>query len=79
MTCTSFPGPGVKHIYTFNPMAEFIKPEEQGHVDFEFNKFTRKHGKKYADVKEAVLRREIFKQNIRFIHSHNRKNIGMFK
>ncbi|KAF7277901.1 hypothetical protein GWI33_009153 [Rhynchophorus ferrugineus] len=76
MTCTSFPGPGDKHIYTFNPMAEFIKPERQGHVDFEFSKFTRKHGKTYTDVKEATLRKEIFKQNIRFIHSHNRKNVG---
>lgn len=76
LTCSAFPGPGNKHIYTFNPMAEFIKPEEQGHLDFEFDKFTRKHGKTYNGTLESTLRKEIFKQNIRFIHSHNRKNVG---
>ncbi|CAG9764807.1 unnamed protein product [Ceutorhynchus assimilis] len=76
LTCGSFPGPGDKHIYTFNPMAEFIKPERQGHVDFEFNKFTNKHRKNYATDEEAMLRKELFRQNLRFIHSHNRKNIG---
>lgn len=76
LTCSGFPGPGDKHIYTFNPMAEFIKPEKEGHVDFEFDKFTRKHGKNYNEGNEALLRKEIFRQNVRYIHSHNRRNIG---
>ncbi|KAG5893244.1 hypothetical protein JTB14_013405 [Gonioctena quinquepunctata] len=76
MTCSAFPGPGDRHIYTFNPMAEFIRPEKIGHVDFEFNKFMRKHRKQYTDKKEHTLRKEIFRQNIRFIHSVNRQNKG---
>ncbi|XP_050293350.1 digestive cysteine proteinase 1 [Anthonomus grandis grandis] len=78
LTCQGFPGPGDKHIYTFNPMAEFIKPEKQGHLDLEFNKFTSKHNKTYESTKETMLRKEIFRQNVRYIHSHNRKNIGYY-
>lgn len=78
MTCSSFPGPGDKHIYTFNPMAEFIHPIETGHVDFEFNKFMRKHRKQYSNERELNLRKEIFRQNIRFIHAVNRQNRGYF-
>lgn len=79
MTCNPFPGPGDRHIYTFNPMAEFIRPETTGHVDFEFDKFQRKHKKNYNNEKEAVLRRSIFLQNIRFIHSANRQDRGRYK
>ena len=57
-------------------MAEFIKPEQHGHLDFEFDKFVRKHGKNYESQKEALLRKEIFRQNIRYINSHNRQNKG---
>ncbi|KAL1501117.1 hypothetical protein ABEB36_006503 [Hypothenemus hampei] len=78
LTCSAFPGPGDKHIYTFNPMAEFIKPEHTGHVDFEFDKFTKKHRKNYVGHEETALRKEVFRQNLRFIHSHNRKNAGFF-
>ncbi|XP_018569133.1 digestive cysteine proteinase 1 [Anoplophora glabripennis] len=76
MTCSSFPGPGDKHIYTFNPMAEFIHPVQTGHVDFEFNKFMHKHRKQYGNERELNLRKEIFRQNIRFIHAVNRQNRG---
>lgn len=76
MTCSSFPGPGDKHIYTFNPMAEFIHPVHTGHVDFEFNKFMHKHRKQYGNENELNLRKEIFRQNIRFIHAVNRQNKG---
>ncbi|CAH1163826.1 unnamed protein product [Phaedon cochleariae] len=76
LTCHSFPGPGDKHIYTFNPMAEFVRPERTTHVDVEFNKFIQKHGKQYGNSKEHTLRKSIFMQNIRFIHAHNRKNRG---
>lgn len=76
MTCSAFPGPGDRHIYTFNPMAEFIRPETTGHVDFEFDKFQRKHNKQYESEKESTLRKNIFMQNIRFIHAVNRQNKG---
>ncbi|XP_066249784.1 digestive cysteine proteinase 2 [Euwallacea similis] len=76
LTCSGFPGPGDKHLATFNPMAEFIHPQRTGHIDFEFQKFTKKHNKEYPTAHEAALRQEVFRQNLRFIHSHNRKNIG---
>ncbi|KAL3287775.1 hypothetical protein HHI36_002237 [Cryptolaemus montrouzieri] len=76
LTCSSFPGPGDKHIYTFNPMKEFIYPETESHVDYEFGKFKHKHNKDYSSEKEHALRREIFRQNIRYIHSVNRQGRG---
>ncbi|XP_018328843.1 digestive cysteine proteinase 1 [Agrilus planipennis] len=76
LTCGSFPGPGINHLYTFNPMAEFVHPVETRHVDAEFDKFMTKHGKKYQGEKELEERKEVFRQNIRFIHSVNRQNKG---
>ncbi|RZC35371.1 cathepsin L [Asbolus verrucosus] len=76
MTCSAFPGPGDKHIYTFNPMAEFVRPEKTTHVDFEFDKFVHKHRKQYKDEADHMKRKEIFRQNVRFIHAHNRQNKG---
>lgn len=76
MTCHSFPGPGDKHIYTFNPMGEFIHPVSTKHVDMEFSKFKVKHGKTYDSDRTEVLRKELFRQNLRFIHSVNRQNKG---
>ncbi|XP_022913978.2 digestive cysteine proteinase 1 [Onthophagus taurus] len=76
MTCSSFPGPGDKHIYTFNPIKEFIHPAHSydNYLDNEFQRFTNKHAKSYSDHKEHIRRKEIFRQNIRFIHSTNRKS-----
>ncbi|KAG5893241.1 hypothetical protein JTB14_013403 [Gonioctena quinquepunctata] len=76
MTCHSFPGPGDRHLYTFNPMAEFIRPETSSHVDAAFRGFVSKHEKQYTDEKENILRKEIFRQNVRFIQSINRQNRG---
>ncbi|XP_044745949.1 digestive cysteine proteinase 1 [Coccinella septempunctata] len=76
LTCSSFPGPGDKHIYTFNPMKEFIYPETDSHVEFEFGKFKTKHGKSYENQKEHDLRKNIFRQNVRYIHSMNRQSRG---
>lgn len=76
MTCSAFPGPGDRHIYTFNPIAEFVHPATTSHVDFEFSKFMNKHRKQYKNVTEHNLRLDIFRQNVRFINSHNRRNIG---
>jgi C1A family cysteine protease len=76
LVCSSFPGPGDSHIYTFNPMKEFIHPTTSAHLDFEFNKFMNKHAKNYLTTKEHTQRKEIFRQNIRFVHSQNRKQRG---
>lgn len=76
LTCSSFPGPGDRHIYTFNPMREFIHPSSDSHVDFEFDKFKTKHGRNYENDKEHALRKDIFRQNVRYIHSVNRQSRG---
>lgn len=76
MSCSSFPGPGDMHIYTFNPMAEFIRPEITTHVDFEFKKFMTKHDKDYVSDHEYARRKDVFRQNIRYIHSVNRQYKG---
>ncbi|CAK9805575.1 Counting factor associated protein D [Anthophora plagiata] len=75
MTCITFPGPGDKHIYTFNPMREFVHHYDM-HVNEAFEDFKNNHNKEYADEKDQVMRKEIFRQNLRFIHSTNRANKG---
>lgn len=70
--CTNFPGPG--HYATMNPMQEFIHKSSE-HVDHEFERFKNKHSKSYDD-KEHEQRKNIFRQNLRFIHSTNRRNLG---
>ncbi|XP_065226229.1 digestive cysteine proteinase 1 [Planococcus citri] len=74
MKCQSFPGPGIDHVYTFNPIREFVEGYDE-HVDFAFDKFKRAHNKEYDD-KEHPYRREAFKHNVRFIQSKNRANLG---
>ncbi|KAJ9581501.1 hypothetical protein L9F63_023327, partial [Diploptera punctata] len=75
VTCSSFPGPGDKHIVTFNPMSEFINNIDH-HVESEFDIFKRRHNKQYEDLIEHGKRKEIFRQNLRFINSKNREVVG---
>ncbi|XP_033231685.1 digestive cysteine proteinase 1 [Belonocnema kinseyi] len=74
-TCVGFPGPGDKHIYTFNPMKEFINNYE-GHVETAFDRFKNAHSREYKTNVEHHRRKELFRQNLRFIHSINRANLG---
>lgn len=74
--CTSFPGPGSKHFATFNPMKEFVHPVHNDHVNNEFTRFRIKHNKDYANGIEHEKRLNIFRQNLRFIHSKNRARKG---
>lgn len=74
-SCTGFPGPGDRHLYTFNPMAEFIHNVDK-HVYNEFDYFKKTHKKIYNNETEHNYRRENFRQNLRFIHSMNRANLG---
>ncbi|XP_020293033.1 digestive cysteine proteinase 1 [Pseudomyrmex gracilis] len=75
ITCTSFPGPGENHIYTFNPMREFVHNYED-HLHKAFDKFKKTHNKKYLNELDHMYRKNIFRQNMRFIHSTNRANLG---
>ena len=69
------PGPGVSHshIYHMNPAKEFVDHVD-AHVESAFDEFKAKHGKKYGSSKEHNVRKDIFRQNMRLIHSHNRKH-----
>lgn len=73
--CQSFPGPGNAHYATMNPMKEFVFPHAEEHVQDEFNRFKNKHGKNYNNF-EHENRKNIFRQNLRFIHSTNRKGLS---
>lgn len=64
MTCQPFPGPGIDHVYTFNPIKEFIEHSEN-HIDSSFEKFKQKYNKPYNDPVEHTHKREIFKSNLR--------------
>ena len=62
--CISFPGPGDNHIYTFNPMHEFVH-NFQDHVNVAFDKYRVDHKKKYYTDVEHHQRKENFRQNLR--------------
>ena len=62
--CHGFPGPGSDHIYTFNPMREFIHGHDN-HMEDAFDTFRKHHGKKYNNETEHEHRKNIFRQNMR--------------
>lgn len=64
-TCISFPGPGEKHIYTFNPMREFIHNYED-HLHEAFDLFKQTHKKHYKNDLDHMYRKNLFRQNIRY-------------
>ena len=67
------PGPGVSNIYHMNPVKEFVDHADE-HVDSAFEEFKTKHDKTYGSSKVHTVRKDIFRQNMRLIHSHNRKH-----
>ena len=62
--CHGFPGPGIDHVYTFNPMREFVHGHSK-HVDESFGAFHKHHQKKYRNETEHQHRKNIFRQNMR--------------
>jgi len=75
--CHGFPGPGdqVHNVYSFNPMKEFVDGHEE-HVDVAFDQFVRRHQKNYRDESDFQVRKDLFRQNMRLIHSVNRKHLS---
>lgn len=73
-SCHGWPGPGMDHTYTMNPMREFVS-NHRSHVDEAFNDFKDKHDKNYRNSDDREIRKDIFTQNMRFIHSKNRQNL----
>ncbi|XP_045761872.1 digestive cysteine proteinase 2 [Maniola jurtina] len=76
LQCSSFPGPGYRHFATFNPMKEFVHPIHDAHIEEEFERFKSKHNKQYSSDIEHAKRSNIFRQNLRYIHSNNRAHRG---
>lgn len=65
LKCESFPGPGINHIYNFNPMMEYINGYQM-HVDSAFDVFQRYHNKNYTNgTAEHFKRKNNFRHNLR--------------
>jgi len=75
MTCRGWPGPGHEHTYAMQPMKEFIDNEDH-HVIASFEVFKDRHSKEYRNKVEEHHRIQLFRQNMRFIHSKNRQGLS---
>ena len=73
--CHGWPGPSIDHTYTMNPMREFIDNDDS-HVTNTFEDFKDKHNRNYESDQEHTKRLELYRQNLRFIHSKNRQALS---
>lgn len=64
MKCETLDALATEHIYTLNPIKEFIDVD-YSYSDISFEKFKKKHNKEY-DFNEHTYRKVIFKQNLRY-------------
>ncbi|KAL5022008.1 hypothetical protein ScPMuIL_001163 [Solemya velum] len=72
LTCGGFPGPGAAQtVVLMNPLHEYIHNKDE-HVTEAFDQFKQKHNRNYEDHAEHKVRLNVFRQNLRFIHSTNR-------
>ncbi|XP_078671018.1 digestive cysteine proteinase 1-like [Branchiostoma floridae x Branchiostoma belcheri] len=78
MKCGDFPGPGVEHHMTFNPMKDFMEHHQGNDRTHQlFREYRQKHGRTYHDgSREHAQRHSVFTTNSRLIHSKNRANLG---
>lgn len=74
MKCRDFPGPGSGRVLT-NPMREFIHNDESN-IHSQFDEFKNKHNKEYNTRIERTERLHVFRQNLRYIESMNRKGLS---
>ena len=74
MKCQLFPGPGDRHRVLVNPMREYIHSDETN-LHHEFKSFKNFHAKKYSSEIEHKERMHVFRQNLRYIESMNRKGL----
>ncbi|XP_014666952.1 PREDICTED: digestive cysteine proteinase 1-like [Priapulus caudatus] len=75
LTCGGFPGPGVERRALANPMREYVAGDD-AHAHESFTQYRERHGRRYDDEREHKLRKHVFRNNLRFIHSTNRANLG---
>lgn len=57
-------------------MKEFVHPADSSHADIEHVRFMKKHGIVYTTTTERLQRQNVFTQNLRYIHSKNREQLG---
>ncbi|GAB6020865.1 hypothetical protein CHUAL_003515 [Chamberlinius hualienensis] len=74
MTCIDFPGPGVSYSYLHSPIKELIDRDDS-HVHTAFEEFKDNHNKTYSHHIEQMKRKSVFRQNLRYILSTNRKGL----
>merc|ERR1719244_2044912 len=74
-SCHGWPGPGSDHIYTMNPIKEFVDHHEK-HVRETFDEFKVQHSKTYRNKDDEESRLDLYRQNLRFIHSKNRQGLS---
>jgi len=82
--CHGWPGPGdsdskaglgaTHHVYLMDPMREFVHGSDS-HVEQSFDQFKQLHDKKYSSDMEHQLRQQLYRQNLRYIHSKNRAGL----
>lgn len=69
----------MKSHFEANPMWDFLHSEEPGHREDELSEtyttYKHKHDKQYDDL-ENQKRKDIFRHNARFVHSHNRAKLN---
>jgi len=73
LKCHRFPGWGYSTRILANPMQEYIHPVDDSHVHRMHNEFIQKHKQRIDEDHEE--RKNIFKHNLRYIHSMNRRNL----
>jgi len=73
--CHGFPGPGSAHVYEMEPMKEFINNADD-HVHASFEDFKRLHQKDYTNQLDEMHRIQVFRHNMRYIHSKNRQGLS---
>jgi len=73
-SCHGWPGPGSDHVYTMNPIREFVDNHDT-HVKHTFEQFKVHHNKMYRNTEDEESRLDLYRQNLRFVHSINRKGL----
>ena len=75
LKCGGFPGPGIRSRASVNPMRHFIH-QDDSHVHHHSEEFKEKHGVKYETEVEHKERFHVFRQNLRYIESFNRRGLS---
>ncbi|ELT93269.1 hypothetical protein CAPTEDRAFT_181131 [Capitella teleta] len=69
-----FPGPGEFHQHQVNPMHEYIHDNDE-HIHGMFDGYKKDYSKDYKDDFEHASRLHVFKHNLRYIESQNRRGL----